>query len=325
MITRNLSHQHAVVVMGLLRTLFAITVVFAHSPLNGGFVFVGGRNAVQLFYMISGFLISYIISTNRAYRNPYRFYLNRALRLYPIYLVVALLALLGVVFAKPKFFELYAQIPIAADMLLLFSNLFLIGQDWVMFAGIDNGQLVFAPDFTRSDVLLFEGLLVPQAWTLGVEISFYLIAPCILHKRRLVILLLLLSLLIRLLLITLGVGGNDPWTYRFFPAELALFLLGVLAEQYLLPWWKGVIATNNLPWLPSVATFALVALALGFTLLPFTQVVSSLLLFLVFFLLLPLTFLYQNNSPTDRAVGELSYPLYVGHLLVISSLGTGLV
>jgi peptidoglycan/LPS O-acetylase OafA/YrhL len=44
--------------MGMLRTIFAISVVFVHSY---GHVFVGGRNAVQLFYIISGFLISYVL------------------------------------------------------------------------------------------------------------------------------------------------------------------------------------------------------------------------------------------------------------------------
>ena len=39
--------------MGALRTIFAITVLFAHSLGN---FFIGGSHSVQLFYMISGFL-----------------------------------------------------------------------------------------------------------------------------------------------------------------------------------------------------------------------------------------------------------------------------
>lgn len=74
--------------MGILRTLFAISVVFAHSY---GYVFVGGRNAVQLFYMISGFLISYVIVEKKVYSRVINFYVNRYLRLYPIYIAVAFL------------------------------------------------------------------------------------------------------------------------------------------------------------------------------------------------------------------------------------------
>jgi hypothetical protein len=36
-------------------------------------------------------------------------------------------------------------------------------------------------------------------------------------------------------LIHLGIGTKDPWTYRFFPTELALFLIGALAHQVLRP------------------------------------------------------------------------------------------
>jgi peptidoglycan/LPS O-acetylase OafA/YrhL len=56
--------------MGTLRTLLAISVVFAHSF---GFVFVGGRNAVQLFYMISGFLISFVIVEKKHINPPWIF------------------------------------------------------------------------------------------------------------------------------------------------------------------------------------------------------------------------------------------------------------
>jgi len=62
--------------MGTLRTLFAIAVVFAHSLGN---LLVGGRYAVQLFYMISGFLISYVLFERKTYPNIKSFYINRYL------------------------------------------------------------------------------------------------------------------------------------------------------------------------------------------------------------------------------------------------------
>lgn len=80
--------------MGSLRTLFAIAVVFAHCY---GFVFVGGRNAVQLFYITSGFLMSYVLVEKKTYPKIKDFYINRYLRLYPIYFSVAILTLLSYV------------------------------------------------------------------------------------------------------------------------------------------------------------------------------------------------------------------------------------
>lgn len=57
--------------MGTLRTLFAMSVVYAHL---GTTMFDGARNAVQLFYVISGFLISYILIERRPYPKATDFY-----------------------------------------------------------------------------------------------------------------------------------------------------------------------------------------------------------------------------------------------------------
>ena len=54
--------------MGILRTLLALSVVLDH--LGGGATnqLVGGRLAVQLFYVISGFLISYVLTGTDRYQ-----------------------------------------------------------------------------------------------------------------------------------------------------------------------------------------------------------------------------------------------------------------
>ena len=300
--------------MGLLRTLFAITVVFAHSPWRHSFVFVGGTNAVQLFYMISGFLISHVICNNRTYSDPLKFYLNRALRIYPIYYVVFLLTPLF----THKFIEVYQNIPFAACALLVFSNLFLFGQDWVMFAGVKHSHLVFTSDFSKSEILLYRGEIVPQAWTLGLELSFYLLAPFILRKWKVVILLAVLSLMLRAYLLTTGIGLQDPWTYRFFPAELLLFLLGVLSNQHLLPLWNNFINSKRFCWIPKIGTYILVGMSLSYFVIPISEVYKIPVLFFVFLILLPLAFLYQNASNIDKIIGDLSYPIYIGHLLAMT-------
>ena len=82
--------------MGFLRTLLALSVVLDH--LGGGYAdhLVGGRLAVQLFYVISGFLISYVLTATDNYQGATgKFYANRFLRLFPIYLAVAALTLMA--------------------------------------------------------------------------------------------------------------------------------------------------------------------------------------------------------------------------------------
>lgn len=303
--------------MGLLRTILAIAVVFAHLPWGGGYVFVGGLHAVQLFFFISGFLIAHVIATNETYRDPLKFYLNRILRLYPIYYTVALLSLVSAILINQKFFDLYRNIPFSADALLIFSNLFLFGQDWVMFSGINNDQLVATSNFRMSDYLLHTGLLVPQAWTLGIELSFYALAPFVLRSKKMIFTLLIFSLSIKGYLFNIGLGNSDPWNYRFFPAELSFFLLGALSNRYLLPFWARVIASSSFRALPKLATYLIIGLVMFYFLIPVKETIKEPLLFSVFLLFLPLTFIYQGASKIDQLVGELSYPIYICHLLVI--------
>jgi peptidoglycan/LPS O-acetylase OafA/YrhL len=298
--------------MGTLRTIFAIAVVLDHVW-PGGPVFVGGRNAVQLFYIISGFLISFILVERKSYPSVRSFYINRYLRLYPIYLVVAAISLCT---RGSDFFEVYKAAPPSADALLIFSNAFLVGQDWIMFSAVKAHSLVFATDFWRSDVVLFPGLLVIPAWTLGVELSFYAIAPFILPRRKVIYILLTASVLLRGYLALIGVGLKDPWTYRFFPNELALFLLGALAHQILLPAYLKHMGKAE-RWLPGAATAFMVVMSVEYFEIPGLESVKRIFLFAAFIALLPFTFLFSQRNRIDRWIGDLSYPVYIVQMLAI--------
>ncbi|MCF8321913.1 MAG: acyltransferase family protein [Flavobacterium sp.] len=82
--------------MGFLRFILAISVVLAHSSSIYGFGLVGGKTAVQAFYIISGFYMTLIL--NEKYignNNSYKLFItNRFLRLYPIYWIILLLTVL---------------------------------------------------------------------------------------------------------------------------------------------------------------------------------------------------------------------------------------
>jgi peptidoglycan/LPS O-acetylase OafA/YrhL len=52
-----------------------------------------------------------------------------------------------------------------------------------MIFGVSNGQIKLTRNFWWSEKLLFEGLAIPQAWSLGTELSFYLVAPYLLNLR----------------------------------------------------------------------------------------------------------------------------------------------
>ena len=318
--------------MGTIRTLLALTVVLSHSGVPyidvasyGGIMFVGGRYAVQLFYMISGYLITHILLSNQNYvANTGRFYLNRALRIYPNYFVVAGLTLISVGLLGNSayletIFSIYNKIPTDAAAWLLISNVILFGQDWLIFFIVKGGHLVYW-NYLSGGVPMYTGLWVPQSWTLGVELTFYLIAPFVVRHVWRIALLFVLSIAVRLWLYSKGLGGAQDafFSYRFFPSELALFMAGAISRHWLLPMWVAV--KQRWGRVPTVGTLILLALCSTFFMWPGSELMKGLSLFGAFVALMPLAFLFQQRSRFDNAIGALSYPIYICHFLAFNLL-----
>ena len=113
-----------------------------------------------------------------------------------------------------------------------------------------------------------------------------------------------------------GLGLQDPWTYRFFPNELALFLLGALSHQLLLPRYKRWLG-DKMPRYSAMATGFLIVFSACYFLIPLKNGMKSPLLFVVFLALVPFAFTYQSRSKLDNRIGNLSYPIYISHMFVI--------
>jgi len=304
--------------MGSVRTLLAIAVVFAHSY---GFVFTGGKLAVQVFYIISGYLISLILLSNPSYLNLKNFYMNRWLRLFPIYLLVAFLSLtaftLSYYMGNDLFFYIYEDVGLKASILLVISNIFIIGQDLVFLTGVSDGVFGFTTDFTQSEIPVWNGLLVPQAWTLSLEILFYVIAPFILKDKKVWLTLMFLSLILRGYLIHIGIGNNSFFSHRFFPTELALFLFGALSHQIIKPAYQNLnILENSL--IMNTATATSILFVIFYFLIPVNRIYLELVLIIFIMLTLPFLANFQKKFKIDNFIGSLSYPIYISHILIIS-------
>ena len=310
--------------MGTIRVLLAFAVIFSHT---GSHVLVGGEAALQCFYLISGFLISYILQNTAAYGNLYNFYINRFLHIYPMYWAVALLTvmfyLLAFVLGIDHKLQTLLSLPLSAQMTLMTTNIVLFGQDVIMFLGLRENGLAFFLDYHASSPQLWTFLLVPQAWSLSVELTFYLCAPFILKNRTVLYSCLALSLIARGAAMVSGFGLADPWSYRFFPFELSLFLFGALAHQILLPRVEQLCDA-----VPRLETIAVVALLATIVALPMPAGEGYLLkkcfLLLAFALALPFLFQFQKHNRWDRTIGELSYPVYICHWFMILILKYGL-
>ena len=80
--------------MGTIRFLLAFSVVFAHMDLHSQF-FNNGSDAVQLFFIISGFYMFMVLKEKyvKLDRSYWYFISNRFLRLYPIYFLILIMTI----------------------------------------------------------------------------------------------------------------------------------------------------------------------------------------------------------------------------------------
>ncbi|MEP7321744.1 MAG: acyltransferase [Saprospiraceae bacterium] len=320
--------------MGIVRLLLALSVVAAHSGSN---TFVGGKIAVQSFYIISGFYMSLII--NEKYigaNNSYRLFItNRLIRIFPVYWIVLLITVLACICISIvsnghsfPIFEHYLSVKSNVWSLtyLILTNLVIFGQAAVLFLGIssESGNLFFTSNFWNTSPLLYKFLFVPQAWTLALELSFYLIAPFILKRGlKIVITLIILSLLLRFILFNFYLLQNDPWTARFFPTEIMFFLSGYLSYRiYILLKNKSV---SNYFYLFMLA-FTLVFITL-YKYFPSINIswcsfpMKEMIYFTTIILSVPFLFNFLKNNKIDNKIGELSYPVYISHMLIITICG----
>lgn len=311
--------------MGALRLILAASVLYGHAGMFLGFPLIPGDTAVQVFYAISGFYMALVL--NEKYRPDNSSYLdfmtNRYARLFPAYAIV-LLATLALAFLLSRlpaeqigFVARWRNLPELdwwSALYLVGSQIALFGQDLYHFVRLDGGALAFSANFMKDSPPLYKLLAVPQAWTLGLELWFYLIAPFIVRRRASFILALLLASLALRMTLQFGFGlAGDPWSYRFFPSELALFLAGAFA--YRLQAGSAPLDRRKL------ALLACVALAIGACLLinrwhGLGRIVSVSFL-VVSLVAIPFLFAKTKSIAIDRFLGELSYPLYICHFVVI--------
>lgn len=302
--------------MGTLRTLLAITVVLSHTY---GHIFLGGRLAVQMFYIISGFLISYILVEANSYENKKKFYFNRFLRLFPAYYFVSIITLLFFIYlyliGKDTFFSSFYNIDIYGKIYFVITNFLILGQDIAFFTGVKNG--IFQPmiNYSDSEIIIYNGLISSVTWTLSLEIMFYLIAPFIIKNRIVLFIILFLSIILRVILIYIGVGLEGGFTYRFFPNEIALFIIGALSHQIIKPFYLR-FKKETLDKISNLFTIIFVIFCLVFALIPNIHI-STFFMIGLLIILLPLIFHFQNIHSWDSLIGQYSYPIYICHFLVI--------
>jgi len=328
--------------MGALRIYLALCVVAAHSTRLGFWPMHTGHEAVQIFFMISGFYMELVYEK---YRSKREFYLSRALRIFlPYWSVVTLILLIsaGLGVATGNWAELQpfwhfreANGP-QGVFLAGVSNFTIFFQDAVMFLKDHGSGLAFTHDMRGEGRPLWFYLFIPQAWSVSVELQFYLLMPLLARFRsRWLIGLIVLSTVARIWVYE-GVGWKgDPWTYRFTPFEVSFFILGMLScriwktHRPRIEQWTSRVSGEG-----KRATAFRCAGLLGVCLLTKVIVVGlgkwldrtylELFFAALWCVALPLLFSMSRKDGIDRWIGELSYPIYLVHYFIIGLIALAL-
>lgn len=297
--------------MGLLRLILAFSVVAGHGAFYRPFFFINAGVAVICFFMISGFYMALVIDEKYDDESPHwrwRFMASRALRLYPTYFISAAFAAL-VLIGTGKSATLGVLIGDGSAQSLGLSalNLTLVGQDWLIVATESGLAHIASP------------ILVPQAWSIALELTLYVLAAFLLTGRATIMAALVVSAALRVALEYLGFSGV-PWGNKFILHVAVFFFVGAATyiaykriAKYPVEWRvtaaAGIVVFLLVAGYRNGAWWSEDAASLSWPLVMLYVGVAA---------LIPLLFSLTRSIKIDRFLGELSYPVYLLHIALFT-------
>lgn len=328
--------------MGIIRFYLAMCVVLCHTRTYKDFWVHGGMEAVQLFFIISGFYMDMVFP---GYRSRREFYISRFVRIYaPYWAMLIVVTVTAIVFGLTTHYWLGYQVFVAEPLennglfvvvLACIANVTIFFQDALWFICQDPGQwptIAFLPQEPLRPLTLYA--VIPPAWSVGIELTFYLLVPFLARWRSCSLAgVVLATMAMRVFTIEAFGMVDRPWLCSFLPFELGLFCLGMLSHRgyaRLKPWMTKRLT----PLVPDRAlTYTLYVLVILWVcyfayllqegldawITPHvtSRIYAYLLSYMVWPCLLPVMFFIGKNNAIDRFVGDLSYPLYLGHWLAL--------
>ncbi len=310
--------------LNALRFFAALLVVIHHGEAirkkNGlynlewlGF-FRNGGNAVTFFFVLSGFLITYLLlkeNHNTEQISVRNFYWKRVLRIWPLYF---LLVVIGVI-VLPFVFDV-----LEVDYQMPYS----LGQSWYYFIFFLPGLVTF----------YFGHHFLEPLWSIGVEEVFYLIwAPLVKFFKRNMFFLLIGVIIVKMILWYLSnyVFDNELFTYLVGIHKFESMAVGGLGA-----YWVFNNELKKIPkWLLS-KVFQCLVLVLLIVYLVFNSnihhpvwkfffsngyftywIITLMFLFLILMVSVLPNSLINIETKTLKFLGEISYGIYMYHMLLI--------
>lgn len=161
-----------------LRAVAVIMVFFQHYGAGHAFLFGWGWTGVDIFFVLSGFLITGILYDSQAKVHRYRdFYIRRTLRIFPLYYFVWLLVLLLAPLAHWQWNLRWALWPAYLGNYARFFFLHQPGDPYRF------DKLTFGAPVSSWFGYPFH-LYIGHFWSLCVEEQFYLVWPFVMYQVR---------------------------------------------------------------------------------------------------------------------------------------------
>ncbi len=282
--------------------------------------------AVESFYMISGFYMALILNEKYIGQGSYKkFIVGRFYRIFPVYWVILLSAVLLSVaclywFNRPLYLSRYLSnyqcLSFSTICYFILENCIVIGQDMLYFIKLNLAcQLQFTYDVLSYKHTAYQYLFVPQAWSISMEYLFYLIAPFLVTKKvKWQLLIVIMGLGVRYIYAHYFYLNFDPWTYRFFPFELPLFMIGSIGYRY----YKTLATKTVSPSLGYGLLLLCVLLIISFNDIRIGESYKIWLFYSLVAISIPYIFSVFKNNAMDRYIGELSFSIYISHHLLVS-------
>lgn len=266
-----------------------------------------GKNGVYLFFVLSGFLITYLLLKEKKkfgtilFKN---FFLRRIFRIWPLYYFIIFLSLI-IVPLLANTFEIFQFTPFYYSLISNPENYSL--KSVLLF-------LLFLPNVASSFGISLVG--ATQSWSVGVEEQFYIIWPVLIYLFR-------KNILWIFLIIIFLFSLPNIFPTPFFSAIVSIFpfefmAIGGLGGYFYFYYEDSVKKITK----SKYVFYAVIFFILLLCLIPiFIEFIQGLVLSILFLALILIT-INEENSAVFRNryfsfFGKISYGIYMYHHFII--------
>jgi peptidoglycan/LPS O-acetylase OafA/YrhL len=279
----------------------------------GAFIDAIGHKAVSLFFVLSGFLITYLLLAEVAKTGTVslkKFYIRRILRIWPLYYIIVLTA----IFILPQI------IKIGPDPDLVQQNIFFVLAAY----------LFMLPNLMLAKTFHVVG--ANQTWSVGVEEQFYIIWPILVRKFHNVFIPFLFSLIIIKMGLSLIALAGIEWinnaaiveALRKFERLWSTFKIEQMAVGGFGAYYLFITKTSVLKWMYStiniiICTILFVVLfTTSFKFFGITLIEAYVFITLILNISTNPKFPFKLENKKFVLLGNMSYGIYMWHTLCIS-------